>query len=662
MKMNNLNKPMAQLALPAALLGIALTTTGCGGSSSSNDTNGETPEASDGVPTTTSLSGLSGLSTHAGQNHPLLYVDASRSNGLTGPFLAAKPWLMAYDPQSDSFTELDKNLSGRPTTINSILPQPLHSAELDSDTGEVTNYRIDSLVYLREEKDLSSYQDTYCSSELMRADLSNLTTEQVTDQTGCSADVGDGGVRQLVAFNPGDPEQSWYAFVSNGGSQYKMTQLDADDNTAPRAFATSFTVQSPLSYTHGQQAGTPYGWLVTDDSQGDCMALVKDADLTDAECIPNADGSGNVALTDKITGVYHLTNGDILSLPYSGQSSQLQTTSTLWFYERGSGNGPGELHLLKSDNGKKLHTKALPFSGTDEAGRVLIKNDGKTLYMAIDDGGFAGLLAGPDGPPSQEDILDMEFHVNLLRINTENGNIGWEQIYTQGGKLGTGKTARLGNFLADAGDRVLLEINRDLISLDLDGNNKKALDERENHYGGVGKPALGTPSGVVSSNDWFFYNRKLKETKADPTVLDYATAIKVDGSERVEVEGCRWIGVSTTGQTNHAGNSFASLQPGEVFMACNNKALAAVDANDPTKGKVSLGSLDQKAENIEMRRAGLGPHRLIRVTYDDGNDKSYEVVYVNVSSSNSLKHLMDSPADEKDVHSWAGFTTPVNGF
>lgn len=656
------HKNQRALALTGTTV-MVISLAACGGSSSSSSGpggEGTLPGNTDNTPTRTSLSELSGLNNHASQTAPLLYIDASRDNGETGLYQKAAPWLMSYDPQNGNKTPVDKKLSGLlSASPNHLVPQTVHGANVNTTSGEMTDYHIDSVMYFREQPRPQSSQ-SYCPSELMRADVGSINPDQITDVTGCSdRQLGALSTRQLVAFDLSDPKQSWYAFASedqNGDRQYKMTPLDADNTTAPQPFATAFTVQSPLSHTQGPEAGTPYGWLVADEGQNDCLAVVDNDDLNDATCIPNADGSGAVlhdsSNSATITGVYHLKNGAIVSLPEPNQGNPLQTTNTLWFYQQGSGSDPGKLHLLKSPNDKELHTKALALSGTDEAGRTLVKDGGETLYMAVDDGGFGGLLAG--GSPDPGDILDTEFHVNLLKITTANGNVGWEQVYTQGGKLGEGDAATLGSFLTDADHRLLLEINDQLISLDLNGNDKQILDGRNNSSPGLGA-AFDAPTGVVSGGNWFFYNRDYNKS-------DYATAIKVDGSQRVELKNCRWIGTSTTGQANYAGNNFGNLQPSEVFMACNNKTLAAVDANDPEAGKVPLGTLPQKAETIEMGRTGLGPHRLARVTYDDGGEESYEVVYVDVSNSDSLKHLMDSPATDADVGGLAGLTAPINGF
>lgn len=673
---------ITQLRLHAIPLTIALAVTACGGSSSSGDGAGGGgpggpegggpvgPNTTDDIPTETSLTGLNGLSAHADHNEPLLYIDASHDNGQTGLARSAALWLMSYDPQADAKVPVDKNVGSYGIGADNALPVALHGADVDPNSGEMTNYHINSVVYLREKERPplpgapSGGPVSYCSSELMRVDVGNNTPVQVTDETGCSADVGALSNRQMVAFDLANPETSQYVFdselsgSSGGEYQYRMTPLNADNGTPVKSFDKDFTVQSFLSDAQGTTAGEPFGWLVADKSQSDCLALVDQSDLNSATCIPNASGGSQVALpqndnflTDFISGIYLMKNGAVISLPEGDQSNPLAVNSTLWFYEYGTNPGDvGQLHLLTNNAGDELQTEALPLIGQEQAGRVVNKN-GDTLYMAVDDGGFGGLISG--GEPTG--LGDIEFHVNLLKITTESGNIGWEHLYHQGGKIMQDKDATLGEFLVDAGNRLLMEVNAQLISLDLDGNNKKILDGRDNSGSGLGGGALETPIGVISDSDWFFYNREYGKD-------DYATAIRVDGTQRVELKGCRWIGASTSGSASFVGVSFASLIPSEMFMACNNKRLAVVDADDPEKGQVELGTLDQEAEAIEMRRAAPGPHRLARVTYKDGSDESFEVVYVDVGSSNSLKHLMTNPVSDDDVGNLSGLTRPINGF
>jgi len=178
------------------------------------------------------------------------------------------------------------------------------------------------------------------------------------------------------------------------------------------------------------------------------------------------------------------------------------------------------------------------------------------------------------------------------------------------------------------------------------------LDGRSSSGSSLVHGAFNTPAGAISQGGWFFYNREANQS-------DYAVAIKVDGSKRLELKDCTWIGASTSGKAQYTGGSFSSLEPSEVFMACNNREIAAIDANDPLAGRVILGSLGEPAESIAMGRTAPGPNRLIRVVY---NDERYEVLYANTREKDSLKHLMASPASEDSVGSLAGQTAPVNGF
>lgn len=620
------------------------------------------PNATDNIPTTTSLGEIFELTNDANRKYRLFYIDASHDNGQAGIGKSADAWLMAYNPLTESTNIIDKKLAGTGSTINVVSPLALHQADIDTSNGEIKNYKVDSVTYIQEKQiELQPGTTFTLPSALMRVDVAaGSTPKQVTNESGDDTDLGLISVRQIIAFNLNDAKKAQYVFPANASDtnnrQYRLTAMDADASTPVEDFGSGLNVQTPLFATQGAAAGRTYGWLVVDQNQTDCLAFVPDTNLTSATCIPNADGTGSVPLLQDgdspssfISGVYPLNNGVVLALPEENASNPLQITTTLWFYEQGSGGDPGELHLLKNTNGENLKTTGLPMFGPDETGRVVSKN-GNTLYLAASDGGIGGLFGGG----GSSDPFDIEAHSFLFKITTDANNIGWEQLYHKGGKLLEDKGAILGDFLIDAGSHLIWEINERLLAISLDGQSEILLDGRNSSGSSLLNGAFNTPVGSVSQGKWFFYNRESNNS-------DYATAIKVDGSRRVELRDCTWIGASTTGKANYTGGNFNSLEPSEVFMACNNKQLAAVDANDPLAGRVLLGSLTESAKNIEMGRTAPGPHRLMRVTYE-GDDKSYEIIYVNTREKDSLKHLMDSPASDGDVGSLAGLTAPVDGF
>jgi hypothetical protein len=652
-----------RILLVAGIAALGLVACGGGGDGDGNSAGGPSdPGASDNIPTTTSLGGLYELTGDAGRDYRLFYVDASHYSDTGSIGNVADPWLMAYNPLTENTETIDKKYARDTSRINAVSPLALHEADVDVSSGEVENYRVASVTYIQEDTPPPSLPIA-SPTKLMRVGVAaGSTPEQVTNESGPSADLGFVTVRQIITFNLNDANQAQYVFPSGASTtsnrQYRLTPLDADTSTSAKDFGAGLNVQTALFATQGSAAGSAYGWLVVDQNQNDCLAFVSGSDLTNATCIPNVNSTGNVPLEQNgdnpssfISGVYPLNNGVVLALP-ADTSNPLRVTTTLWFYEQSPGSGDaGTLHLLKNAGGDTLQTTGLPMFGPDEAGRVVSKN-GNTLYLAASDGGLGGLFGG--GAPS--DPFDMEFHAFLFKITTTSGNVGWEQVIHQGDKLLDDKAAFLGGFLVDAGSNLIWEINDRLIAISPDGQSEILLDGRSNDGGDVllGTGAFKTPVGAISQGGWFFYNRELNSAQ-------YATAIKVDGSKRVELKGCSWIGASTSGKANYTGGNFGSLEPSEVFMACNNKQLAAVDANNPEAGRVVLGNLAKPAENIAMGRAAPGPHRLMQVTYE-GDEDSFEVVYVNTREKNSLKHLMNNPASDSEVGALAGMTAPVDGF
>lgn len=648
--------PMLLVAVFAAL-GLAACGGGGGGGNPGGGGSGG-PNATDDTPTTTSLTESDGLTGDANQQHRLFYVDASRDNGETGLGHAADPWLMAYNPLTEDTETIDEEFSWISSNVNIISPLVLHQADINVSSGEIENYQLASVSYVQGEPPTPpNIMST--PSRLMRVGVAaGSVPQQVSDESGSSADLGFIAGPQLVSFNLKNANQARYVFPADASTsssrQYRLTSMNADASTPVKDFGADLSVQRPLFATQGAGAGSAYGWLVVDQTENDCLAFVSSADLTSATCIPNADGAGgNVPLeqdgdspSSYISGSYPLDSGVVLALP-ADTSNPLRVTTTLWFYERNSSGGPGTLHLLKNADGESLKTTGLTLFGPDEAGRVVSKG-GDTLYLAASDGGIGGLF----GTGSPTDPSDIEFHSFLFKINTTAGNIGWQQIYHEGGKLLDGEAAVLGDFLLDAGTHLIWEINERLIAISLDGQSEILLDGRSSSGSSLVHGAFNTPAGAISQGGWFFYNREANQS-------DYAVAIKVDGSKRLELKDCTWIGASTSGKAQYTGGSFSSLEPSEVFMACNNREIAAIDANDPLAGRVILGSLGEPAESIAMGRTAPGPNRLIRVVY---NDERYEVLYANTREKDSLKHLMASPASEDSVGSLAGQTAPVNGF
>ncbi len=639
---------LTERLLLACLLTLGLAACGGGGGGSddggSGGSGGPGPNITDNIPTTTSIPTISGLTGDANQSYPLFYIDASHSDPASST-PAAQPYLMAYDPMTDTSNVIDKRLSLLGS--QKVFPATLHGATFDATTGKASNYHIASVVYAQDKvTPLPGGSTLVLPGKLMRVDVSSTTPQQISSDAGLGAAAMTG---KVIAFDLNDPDKALFAFEAGDPSvdprQFKRVSFDADTTEAPQSFAPGLITQTNLFNT---SVGYSDAWLVVDTNQGNCLARVEDADLAIATCIPNADGSGNVELqkiegpASFVTGTYWLDNGVVLTIATGASATGLSVTNTLWFYEYGDIATPGKLHLLKNDAGESLETSELTMFGEGQAGRVVGK-DGNTLYIAAGDGGLGdifGDIAGGSG------VGDIETHAFLYKITSTPGQIGWEEVWHKGGGITTGEGAIVGGFLVDAGTRLLWEINEKLIAISLDGQNSVTLDGRSN-TGGISAIA------AVSQDGWFFYNRQYDSK-------DYATAIKVDGTKRVELKGCRWIGASTSGNTNYAGGRFFSLQPSEVFMACNNKEIAAVDADNPLGGRVILGELSKAAESIGMGRPAPGPHRLIRVAYEDGLDESFEVVYVNTRTAGSLKHLMAAPAN--DDLSGAGMTAPIDGF
>lgn len=633
---------MQQRLLPnlfqAAALASLLVLSGCGGGGGGDDNapsaGGGGANITDNIPTTTSLPEVNGLTGDASASYRLFYVSG----------VDATPGLYAYKPGDAAAALIDKDLSLLSASAGTF-PLAVHTATVSS--GTVTNYRIDKVVYSRNQYITvpGQSQPTVLPGTMQRIDVDAGTPQQIS---GSSVGMGAVSPVSMVSFDLADSNNTLAVFPAS--DEWQQLRVGTGSTTPISLFKEDFILQRPI---HNTLTGQPSGWLVIDKSQADCLARVNLSDLSVASCIANVDGGGPVPIrydnaTHGITGGYSLNNGKLLALPLENTDGSLMVQSELWFYHDGT---PGTLERVENASGEPLQTSSMAMLGLGNFGTAVSK-DGETLYLASGDGGIGSILGG--AAPS--DPFNMEFHTYLFKVTTAPGNLGWQQLFHQGGKLLEDKAAILGGFLADAGDRFIWSINDELKTISLNGQNEVLLDGRDNDGGGLLSGVFTTSVGDPSAAGWFFYNRENNSVK-------YATAIKVDGSKRVELANCEWIGASTSGHASFVGGSFANMKPSEVFMFCDQKTLAAVEANDPEKGRVLLGSLPASAKDIEvqMGRTAPGPHRLLRVMYGSSVDYEIEVVYVNTRQKNSLKHLMSQKADD-DVDSLAGVTAPVNGF
>lgn len=650
----NYNERMKNTAILTATLTALISLTACGGGGSddkesNNDfENGVPtgPNTTDSITTTNTLPELSGLSDDANQSYRLFYLDASRTT-ITGTGIHELEvpdfWLQSYDPISQTTQTVSQDIPFTSVASPSIFPAALRKATIDSQNGKVTNFHIASVAYVTGSDDIINNP----KKQMMITDVNSGVSKKVAEE---SIDLSI-GMQPIMAMDLNNPEKS--QFTARYDDQYFLP-MDTPEDQAIKKFPQGFKVEVPLHYSTGAKAGSPSGWLVIDENQNGCLALVSKSDETQAQCIPNKDGSGNVKpvraglSATHVSGFYSMRGGEVLALPVDSSDTGLQVTTQLWFYKSGN---PGTLQLLKNASDEPLYTKSLTMFGPDQNSFAVSKN-GDTLYLAASDGGFMNILAGADSG-SPLDPSSLEGHAFLYKIDTASGNIGWKELYHDGGQYVPDNYAdgveavELGSFLADAGNRLIWVIDEKLISMDLNGQDFKVLDGRDgDDYHAVAR--------TTSSTNWFYYNYEMGQ-------YSYATAIKADGSERIEMKNCSWIGTSTSGEANYVGGSVTTLEPSEVFMQCNQQEISAVDANDPKAGRVILGQLNEKAEEVAMSGTPApGPHRLIRAKYEkSGEADKYQVLYANTRVKGSLKSLLIA---EDDGSNKAEFTAPVHGF
>lgn len=133
----------------------------------------------------------------------------------------------------------------------------------------------------------------------------------------------------------------------------------------------------------------------------------------------------------------------------------------------------------------------------------------------------------------------------------------------------------------------------------------------------------------TSANGWVYYQGNA-----------IAVAYHVPTKETLRFSQGTWLGASTDGRASDI-NSLIHSDLAEVFLQLSDGRVAALEATDPKKGMVILGQLPSTAKTLTLSAGGRGPHRLLRLTHEDG---SAEVLYVDTRSKGSLVHLMSAPA------------------
>lgn len=560
------------------LTAISLILIGCGGGGNGGEGSGGTDNNNGNVVEPITLPVLSGLSGDANNQDRLFYFTSGDAGGL----FSFNPNLPDASQLIDSKTLLSSQGLG--------FFFPIHKAEWDSATKDISGFRVDQVIYARKNgvNNPFEYLRVATDSGYLTADTVPLSSE--------SSFYPIIGNPRFFQFDLSNPLNTRLAYPDEK-NEWRQLSVGDDGATAPLLFDTNHQVVTTVS-----REGKPDGWLVIDTSNSngtltrvrlDLTTLGVPLDATDTEVrgLANVtpigwepgDGSQLLALQFKEDFV----NGE----PGPGE---------LWWYDRGDLTSAGTLKRLLNAEGDSL------ILDPDLVGMGV----SKPLDLAYLDGTWYALVSsgflGIGG-------------TSLYRID----NNGWEILASEEFISDFTGFISAGDWLVWAYNNILYSYNHSIGLLQTLIN-----DEFVDAYS---TPIFGSRDG------WVFYNRN--QFYFDGFVDEaQAVALKADNSDQIVISNARWVGASTSGQGTES--QLGQMEVSEVFLLRNESELAAVSARQPASGAVSLGDLPLGAIDVRMFGLAPGPHRLLQVEHEDD---LFEVIYVNTREADSLLQLMTEP-------------------
>ena len=583
--------------LSLVLAGVVVT--GCGGGGSSGG-------AGNGAGGGAELPGLSGLQGDA-DNQDLLYFSSSEVSQA-----GAASTLYVIDPANPGVSSaLQMNIEEAADIgveeFGRTFYVPLYEATINED-GSVEDHRVSDVLYLHNRASGNATSEGFA-----RVGTAPGTSTPVRVSSETYLRAGFGLVRQNYA-------DAGHAAVVYGlaGSERRVRMTFAE--TAAPQFAMSPTVRHVVALEESDSSGYQRYLVLRTHDDLECPGghrLVQNR--SSASPGPGAGQFSSVGVENLLPGNREATSAASLSGPLSDGSHYLVIATVV---NAAGGECTAEGASLWR------YTPSLPVASS--LVQVLDENDEPLMFPV-------GVAGGPIMPAARHlarlgDVL--YFGVagaastgpqDLYRVEGDS----WSLLAEQEDNLGYFS----GFVMADDG-RVAVSAGNAVVSWDSEGNDRQVLDQSNAAWLGIMTEVLGSRDG------WIFYNR------ADIDGQDNAVAMKMDGSDSLEIANAQWVGASSSGK----GESIADMtELSEVFL-WRGQDIAAVSAADPKAGAVVLGELEATPENVSMYGLAPGPHRLIQVHADADTATVY---YVNTREANSLR---------RSAVQGAGYQRPVDGF
>lgn len=496
-----------------------------------------------------------------------------------------------------------------PEELGRTLYRPLYESDIDANDGSVDNYRVSDVLFVHN-------RETGIASSEGFARASTDGTTILTGQMGVRVSSESyiealhlSSVGALLRQNYVDADR---AEISYGGLGNKvlvrMPFTSTDDPTGTNPDLAEYITQ----FSHVDSDSGTYNYLALrtdDDTQ--CNGYFVTRASTNGSgtslAVDNQLPAGTEASMAAPLGG-PLTDGtQYLVINVLNQAECTEQEPSLWRYDPSAPVDSGLTQVLNDDDEPLIFPTGGVGGPMMPADRHLAR-EGNVLFFGI---------TGALGFGTQD----------LYRVEGDSWSLLAEQEDSLGFNTG---------FIIAGDGRVAASVGTKVVSWDSAGNDRQVLDDSTTTFSGIMTEVLG------SRNGWIFYNR------ADHTGQDHAVAMKMDGSDSLEIPEAQWFGASSTGK----GDSISNMtELSEVFL-WRDGYIGAVIASNPSLGLVVLGDLGATPDNVMMRDMAPGPHRLIQV-WSGGEDEG-RVYYVNTRVPNSLLAMT--------VEEPSGHQRPVDGF
>lgn len=302
----------------------------------------------------------------------------------------------------------------------------------------------------------------------------------------------------------------------------------------------------------------------------------------------------------------------------------------------------GSQYLAVKFNGEQNFTVWLYTTGAGSGSMAQVKNNGAPLIIEPK-------LVNPTQPalPEAKHIarINLDFYffrsqvsqagqLDLIKLS----GYSWENLRSQ--PVGSLFNLTISQFLTAVNQQLVFEELGKVIALDPTNLNETVLDNSSDQFiNGVG----------ANSQQWLFYNRFEGQNNKP-----FAVALNPATLERVDIPNWRWVG-NTISRELQPATLLSNQLSTAVFLLSDNYELAAVDANNPSAGKVNFGKLPENANDIFFFGTAPGVRRLAQTMVGQTNgDPSFQVIYLDVTDSQSLKTL--TPLSQEPLQ------RPVTGF